>query len=116
MRDINPNVRTYYSVDELEKLASALEISVYDLVVNVMQKSSKDYHFIETKNRKKVFVGSYNSGPLPDGYCKKNIEEILEILKIATKSAIGYMSQYGFYCSRYYQDLVQNGYLMQLQI
>lgn len=115
MRDINPNVRTYYSVDELEKLASALEISVYDLVVNVMQKSSKDYRFIEKKNRKKVFVGSYNSGSLPDGYCKKNIEEILEILKIATKSAIGYMSQYGFYCSRYYQDLVQNGYLYLLK-
>ena len=115
MRDINPNVRTYYSVDELEKLASALEISVYDLVVNVMQKSSKNYRFIETKNRKKVFVGSYNSGPLPDSYCKKNIEEILEILKIATKSAIGYMSQYGFYCSRYYQDLVQNGYLYLLK-
>ena len=38
MSEINPNIRTYYSWDELEGLSSALGISTYDLVVNVFSR------------------------------------------------------------------------------
>ena len=113
MSEINPNIRTYYSWDELVKLSSALEISTYDLVVNVMKKSRQDFYRISNnyKNGKRVSLGEHISGALPNDYCKNNVEEILEILRIATRSAIGYMSSNGFKCARYYQDLLQEGYL-----
>lgn len=113
MSEINPNIRTYYSWDELEGLSSALGISTYDLVVNVMKKSRQDFYRISNnyKNGKRVSLGEHISGALPNDYCKNNVEEILEILRIATRSAIGYMSSNGFKCARYYQDLLQEGYL-----
>lgn len=113
MSEIKPNIRTYYSWDELERLSSALGISTYDLVVNVMKKSRQDFYRISNnyKNGKRVSLGDHISGALPNDYCKKNVEEILEILRIATRSAIGYMSSNGFKCARYYQDLLQEGYL-----
>ena len=113
MSEINPNIRTYYSWDELVRLSSALEISTYDLVVNVMKKSRQDFYRISNnyKNGKRVSLGEHISGALPNDYCKNNVEEILEILRIATRSAIGYMSSNGFKCARYYQDLLQEGYL-----
>ena len=113
MSEINPNIRTYYSWDELVRLSSALEISTYDLVVNVMKKSRQDFYRISNnyKNGKRVSLGEHISGALPNDYCKNNVEEILEILRIATRSAIGYMSSNGFKCARYYQDLLQDGYM-----
>ena len=113
MSEINPNIRTYYSWDELERLSSALGISTYDLVVNVMKKSRQDFYRISNnyKNGKRVSLGEHISGALPNDYCKNNVEEILEILRIATRSAIGYMSSNGFKCARYYQDLLQDGYM-----
>ena len=113
MSEINPNIRTYYSWDELERLSSTLGISTYDLVVNVMEKSRQDFYRISNnyKNGKRVSLGEHKSGPLPNSYCKNNVEEILEILRIATRSAIGYMSSNGYKCARYYQDLLQEGYL-----
>lgn len=113
MSEINPNIRTYYSWDELEGLSSALGISTYDLVVNVMKKSRQNFYRISNnyKNGKRVSLGEHISGALPNDYCKNNVEEILEILRIATRSAIGYMSSNGFKCARYYQDLLQEGYL-----
>ncbi len=113
MSEIKPNIRTYYSWDELERLSSALGISTYDLVVNVMKKSRQDFYRISNnyKNGKRVSLGDHISGALPNDYCKNNVEEILEILRIATRSAIGYMSSNGFKCARYYQDLLQEGYL-----
>lgn len=113
MSEINPNIRTYYSWDELERLSSALGISTYDLVVNVMKKSRQDFYRISNnyKNGKRVSLGEHISGALPNDYCKNNVEEILELLRIATRSAIGYMSSNGFKCARYYQDLLQEGYL-----
>ncbi len=113
MSEINPNIRTYYSWDELVRLSSALEISTYDLVVNVMKKSRQDFYRISNnyKNGKRVSLGEHISGALPNDYCKNNVEEILEILRIATRSAIGYMTSNGFKCARYYQDLLQEGYL-----
>lgn len=113
MSEINPNIRTYYSWNELERLSSALGISTYDLVVNVMKKSRSNFYRISNnyKNGKRVYLGEHKSGPLLNNYCKNNVEEILEILRIATRSAIGYMSSNGFKCARYYQDLLQEGYL-----
>ena len=113
MSEVNPNIRTYYSWDELKRLSSALGISTYDLVVNVMKKSRQDFYRISNnyKNGKRVSLGEHISGALPNDYCKNNVEEILEILRIATRSAIGYMSSNGFKCARYYQDLLQEGYL-----
>ncbi len=113
MSEINPNIRTYYSWDELERLSSTLGISIYDIVVNVMEKSRQDFYRISNnyKNGKRVSLGEHKSGPLPNSYCKNNVEEILEILRIATRSAIGYMSSNGFKCARYYQDLLQEGYV-----
>lgn len=113
MSEINLNIRTYYSCDELERLSSALEISTYDLVVNVMKKSRQDFYRISNnyKNGKRVSLGEHKSGPLPNNYCQNNVEKILNILRIATRSAIGYMSANGYNCARYYQDLLQEGYL-----
>lgn len=113
MSEINPNIRTYYSWDELERLSSVLGISTYDLVVNVMKKSRQDFYRISNnyKNGKRVSLGEHKSGPLPNNYCKNNVEEILEILRIATRSAIGYMSSNGYKCARFYKDLLQEGYL-----
>lgn len=113
MSEINPNIRTYYSWHELERLSSALGISTYDLVVNVMKKSRQDFYRISNnyKNGKRVFLGEHKSGPLPTNYCKNNVGKILEILRIATRSAIGYMSSNGYKCERFYQDLLQEGYL-----
>lgn len=113
MSEINPNIRTYYSWDELERLSSALGISTYDLVVNVMRKSRQDFYRISNnyKNGKRVSIGEHKSGPLPNNYCQNNVEEILEILRIATRSAIGYMSSNGYKCAKFYQDLLQEGYL-----
>lgn len=113
MSEINPNIRTYYSWEEIERLSSALGISTYDLVVNVMKKSRQDFYRISNnyKNGKRVSLGEHKSGPLPNNYCKNNVEEILEILRIAIRSAIGYMSSNGYKCARYYQDLLQEGYL-----
>jgi len=113
MSEINPNIRTYYSWDELERLSAALEISTYDLVVNVMGKSRSNFYRISNnyRNGKKVSLGDHKSGPLPNNYCQNNVEEILEILRIATRSAVGYMSSNGYKCARYYQDLLQEGYL-----
>ena len=113
MSEINPNIRTYYSWDELERLSSTIGISTYDLVVNVMKKSRQNFYRISNnyKNGKRVSLGEHISGALPNDYCKNNVEKILEILRIATKSAIGYMSSNGFKCARYYQDLLQEGYL-----
>lgn len=113
MSEINFNIRTYYSWYELERLSSALGITTYDLVVNVMKKSRQDFYRISNnyKNGKRVSLGEHKSGPLPNNYCKNNVEEILEILKIAIRSAIGYMSSNGYKCARFYQDLLQEGYL-----
>lgn len=78
-----------------------------------MKKSRQDFYRISNnyKNGKRVTLGEHRSGPLPNNYCKNNVEEILEILRIATRSAIGYMSSNGYKCARYYQDLLQEGYL-----
>ena len=113
LSEINPNIKTYYSLDELEKLSSNLGISTYDLVVNVMKKSRQDFFRISNnyKNGRRVSIGEHKSGPLPNNYCKNNVEEILKILRIAIRSAIGYMSSNGYKCARYYQDLLQEGYL-----
>lgn len=113
MSEVNLNIRTYYSWDELERLSSALGISTYDLVVNVMKKSRQDFYMISNnyKNRKRVSLGEHKSGALPNNYCKNNVEEILKILRIAIRSAIGYMSSNGYKCAIYYQDLLQEGYL-----
>lgn len=43
MKEINPNVKTYYSMEELNDLASQLEISTYDLVTIIMNKSRTAY-------------------------------------------------------------------------
>lgn len=43
MKEINPNVKTYYSIEELNNLASQLEISTYDLVTIIMNKSRTAY-------------------------------------------------------------------------
>ena len=81
MSEINPNIRTYYSWDELERLSSALGISTYDLVVNVMKKSRQDFYRISNnyKNGKRVSLGEHISGALPNDYCKNNVEKILDI-------------------------------------
>lgn len=46
MEEINPNMRTYYSLEELNTLSKNLEISTYDLVVNLMNKSVGTYRTI----------------------------------------------------------------------
>lgn len=51
--------------------------------------------------KKRVSIGEHNSRPLPNNYCKNNVMGILEILRIAIRSAIGYMSSNGFKCSRF---------------
>jgi len=113
IREINPNIKNYYSWDDLKTIAANLNISTYDVVVNVMNKSRHTFYGISKNNSngERITVGEYKSGPLPINYCKKNIEEILSILKIAIKSAIGYMSSNGYRCARYYQDLLQEGYI-----
>lgn len=113
MSEINPNIRTYYSLEELEKLASNLGISTYDLVVNVMKKSRSSFYRISNnyRNAQNVSIGEHKSGPLPNNYCKNNINEILEILRVAIRSAIGYMQPNGYKCAAFYQDLLQEGYL-----
>lgn len=113
MSQINPNVRTYYSLEELEKLSANLGITKYDLVVNVMQKSRTLYYNVTNnyRNRNRVSVGEYKSGPLPNDYLNNNVGEILNILKIATGSAIGYMISYGYRCTEYYNDILQDGFI-----
>ena len=76
MSEINPNIRTYYSWDELERLSTALGLSTYDLVVNVMKKSRQDFYRISNnyKNGKRVSLGEHKSGPLPNSYCKNNVD------------------------------------------
>lgn len=119
MKDINPNVRTYFSLKQLEQLAQKLDISVYDLVTGVMKKSRQDYSEIVNKfekrpgvYRKKLYIGEHKSCSLPISFCKKNIEEIMPIIKIATRSAIGYMKANGYKIAHgFYYDLIQEGYL-----
>lgn len=119
MEDINPNVRTYFSLDQLEQLAKELDISVYDVVTGVMEKSRQDYSQLVNKfeqrpgvYRKKLYIGEYKSCALPTQFCKKNIEEIMAIIKIATRSAIGYMQDNGFkMAGSFYYDLMQEGYI-----
>ncbi len=113
MSEINPNIRTYYSMEELEQLASNLGISTYDLVVNVMEKSRSNFYRISHnyRNAQSISTGEHKSGPLPNNYCKNNINEIIEILRVAIRSAIGYMQSNGYKCAVFYQDLLQEGYL-----
>jgi hypothetical protein len=119
MEDINPNVRTYFSLKQLEELANKLEISVYDLVTGVMGKSRQTCSQIVNRYeqrpgvyRKRLYVGEHKSCALPTSFCKKNIEEIMAIIKIATRSAIGFMKDNGFKgVSNFYYDIMQEGYL-----
>ena len=119
MEDINPNVRTYFSLQQLEQLANKLEISVYDLVTGIMGKSRQDYSQIVNRfeqrpgvYRKRLYIGEHKSCALPASFCKKNIQEIMAIIKIATRSAIGFMKNNGFkLASNFYYDLMQEGYL-----
>lgn len=113
LEDVNPNIRTYYSLQELETLAKNLEISVYDLVVNVMGKSKQNYSRMvkETEKSIRTSIGNHKSGTLPKSYCEKNIGEILNLIKMAVKSAIGYMSSCGYQCSNILDDLIQEGYI-----
>lgn len=119
MEDVNPNVRTYFSLEQLEQLAKELDISVYDLVTGVMRRSRQDYSQIVNKTevrpgvyRKRLYIGEHKSCGLPTSFCKKNIEEIMAVTKIATKSAIGYMKANGYKVAPgFYSDLIQEGYL-----
>jgi len=119
MEEINPNIRTYFSLKQLEQLAEKLDISVYDLVTGVMQRSRQDYSQIVNRTevrpgiyRKRLYIGEHKSCGLPTSFCEKNIEEIMAVIKIATRSAIGYMKDNGFkVASCLYYDLMQEGYL-----
>lgn len=119
MEEINPNVRTYFSLEQLEQLAGELDISVYDLVTGVMKRSRQDYSQIVNRTevrpgvyRRRLYVGEHKSCGLPTSFCKKNIEEIMAVIKIATRSAIGYMKNNGFKVAPgFYYDLMQEGYL-----
>ena len=112
MEDINPNVRTYFSLQQLEQLSNKLEVSVYDLVTVVMGKSRQTYSQIINRFGKRLYIGEHKACALPTSFCKKNIEEIMAIIKIATRSAIGFMKNNGFkVASNFYYDLMQEGYL-----
>lgn len=113
MKNINFNTKKYYTLDDLNEIASVLNISTYDLVVNIMNKSRTLYYNIthNYKNRYRTSIGEYKSGNLPKEYCEQNVDKLFNILKKAVKSAIGYMSSYGFDCNRFYEDLVQDGYI-----
>ena len=119
MEEINPNIRTYFSLKQLEQLAEKLDISVYDLVTGVMQRSRQDYSQIVNRTevrpgiyRKRLYIGEHKSCGLPTSFCKKNIEEIMAVIKIATRSAIGYMKINGYKVAPgFYYDLMQEGYL-----
>lgn len=114
MEDINPNIRTYYSLEKLETLSKNLGISIYDLVVNIMDKSSQSYSRIKNNNSNKnvrTSYGEYKSGPLPEEYFKKNIEVIHNILRMAISSAVGYMLVNGYRCQNLYEDLLQEAYI-----
>lgn len=119
MEDINPNVRTYFSLKQLEQLAKEMNISVYDLITRVMQRSRQTYSLIVNKTevrpgifRKRLYIGENKSCALPTAFCKKNVEEIMAVIKIATRSAIGYMVDNGFKIApSFYYDLMQEGYL-----
>ena len=119
MEEINPNIRTYFSLEQLEQLAEELDISVYDLVTGVMQRSRQDYSQIVNRTevrpgvyRRRLYIGEHKSCGLPTSFCKKNIEEIMAVIKIATRSAIGYMKDNGFKVALgFYYDLMQEGYL-----
>lgn len=119
MEEINPNVRTYFSLEQLEQLAGKLDISVYDLVTGVMKRSRQDYSQIVNRTevrpgvyRRRLYVGEHKSCGLPTSFCKKNIEEIMAVIKIATRSAIGYMKVNGYKVAPgFYYDLMQEGYL-----
>lgn len=113
MSEVNPNIRTYYSMEDLERLASTLEISTYDLIVNVMKKSRANYYRVthNYRNGQRVSMGEHKAGPLPDDYCRNNIKEVLEILRVAVRSAIGYMKSNGYKCATFYNDLLQEAYI-----
>ena len=119
MEEINPNIRTYFSLEQLEDLAEKLDISVYDLITGVMQRSRQDYSQIVNRievrpgvYRRRLYIGEHKSCGLPTSFCKKNIEEIMAVIKIATRSAIGYMKNNGFKVAPgFYYDLMQEGYL-----
>lgn len=113
MDEINPNIRTYYSLNDLNSIACTLGISTYDLIVNVMGKHRGNYYNLlhNCKGRKRVSVGEYKSGQLPTDYCEKNIDELLNIIRIAVRSAIGYMTSNGFNCKNIYYDLIQEAYM-----
>lgn len=119
MEEINPNVRTYFSLEQLEQLAGKLDISVYDLVTGVMKRSRQDYSQIVNRTevrpgvyRRRLYIGEHKSCGLPTSFCEKNIEEIMAVIKIATRSAIGYMKDNGFKVAQgFYYDLMQEGYL-----
>ena len=115
MEEINPNIRTYFSLEQLEELAKKLDISVYDLVTGVMQRSRQDYSQIVNRTevkpgvyRRRLYIGEHKSCGLPTSFCKKNIKEIMAVIKIATRSAIGYMKNNGFkVAAGFYYDLMQ---------
>ena len=113
MEDINPNIRTYYSLEELNLLAENLEISTYDLIVSIMGKVQSTYTRInkDSEENTKVFVGSYVSGPLPETYCKKNMNVLLNIIKVATFSALAYMKSKKYDGYRFCEDLLQEGFV-----
>jgi len=119
MEEVNPNVRTYFSLKQLEQLAKEMNISVYDLVTKVMQRSRQTYSLVVNKTevrpgiyRKRLYIGEHKSCALPTAFCKKNVEEIMAVIKIATRSAIGYMVDNGFKVAPiFYYDLMQEGYL-----
>lgn len=119
MEEINPNIRTYFSLEQLEHLAEELDISVYDLVTGVMKRSRQDYSQIVNKvevrpgvYRRRLYIGEHKSCGLSASFLKKNIEEIMAVIKIATRSAIGYMKNNGFKVAPgFYYDLMQEGYI-----
>lgn len=113
LEEVNLNVRTYYSWKDLERLSSALDITIYDLVTIVMQKKKATYYNISNnyRNARRTSIGEYKSGPLPENYCQENVQELLTISKIAAASAVSFLQAYGYYCSTYYKDLVQEGYI-----
>ena len=84
-----------------------------------MQRSRQDYSQIVNKTevkpgvyRRRIYIGEHKSCELPTSFCKKNIEEIITVIKIATRSAIGYMKVNGYKVApSFYYDLMQEGYL-----
>lgn len=83
MEEINPNIRTYFSLEQLEHLAEELDISVYDLVTGVMKRSRQDYSQIVNKvevrpgvYRRRLYIGEHKSCGLPASFLKKTLKKL----------------------------------------